>query len=695
MSKKFINKTIEDLGLDNSLKIFYDFNDYSGSYINSIELGESNYSGNIVNHNTNFTGQSSGSGFFNGQYIEIENTSGIASENATILFSQQKTGTSNGVIFSHMDANGPSGWEIGINEANKYYFKNHVNGSPTHSTLPSYLHDKNICAFTIGEFGFGELFRLNFEKPQLSNSVDELFQETTPESQIVYHQFDTQSFNVLSHSVSNGSSWRIGSGEFLYEGYIDYFMYFDQKLNDDQLRKIVHSMHSDYTITPEVSGTISGSVTGYAISGTEVSGEVGKPWVSTGQRDKTGYYTYESGIELTGCVGISGIVYVPYTGISEISGTNQIGQTIYREVHNLSNIFEITGGFTSTGLSNYESSGDYWHFSGNSGTFKGLSSTGPNDTIFGITGFDIVTVTGYTSGQKFEQYTTGSTSGKLYDVYTKSGIREPDINYLATGEEIVYGSNTNPEYFADSISLIDQSNEEYFYEIVYDVDESETINNSSPISLNTKYNKLTSRLTGIFDPHYMNYAVNGVSSFTGLARLSKNEYNFPLINIESGFFVSGSEVFPEVNLEQQDNALYDIIHSGDKDNLVIDDVADYSNRPFTDFDFANADVFLNGVKLYSGIDYIDNGGFYPINNSIQVTGVYFTYPKYSGAQSFTGYSEDPITLDHAAINPNSYFTFYNGIRQPQSNIIAHARSADLISGTLINIINQKIYTKSK
>jgi len=695
MSKKFINKTVEDLGLVNNLKIFYDFNDYSGSYINSIASGESIYSGSIINYDANFTGQNSGSGFFDGQYIEIQNTSGIPSENATILFSHQKTGVSNGVIFSHMDPNGPSGWEIGINEANKYYFKNYVDGSPNYVTLPSYLYDKNICALTIGEFGYGELYRLNYEKPQIRAGVDTIFEEDTPESRIVYHGFDTEKFNVLQHSISNGSTWRVGSGEFAYQGYLDFFVYFNQKLNDDQLRRIAHSMHADYSVNPEVSGVVSGAVTGYAITASGVSGEVGKPWVSTGQKIQSGYYTYESGIEQTGCVGVSGVVYVPYTGISGISGTNQIGQNIYKEVHNLSNIFEITGGVTSTGLLNYKSSGPYWNFSGNSGTLRGASAVGPADTIFGITGFEIVTVTGYVSGQQFEQYTTGSTTGLLYNTYTKSGIREPDINYLISGKTISYGSNTNPEYYADSISLIDQSNEQYFYEILYDVDESETVNNFAANSLNTKYNKFTSRMTGSVDPHYLNYAINGISYFTGSAALSKDQYNFPLIDITSGFFATGLQVFSEIILDQQDYVLYDVIRSGDKNHLTINSLSDYSSSPFVGFDFAGADVFLNGVKLYSGIDYIDSGGFYPINISTGVTGLYFTYPKYSGVQSFTGYSEDPITLNHENINPNSYLSFYNGVRQPRSNLIVHARHADLISGTLINIIKDTIYTKSK
>ena len=47
MSVNLINKTINDLGID-SLEIFYDFSSYSGGFINSIESGNSLYSGEII-----------------------------------------------------------------------------------------------------------------------------------------------------------------------------------------------------------------------------------------------------------------------------------------------------------------------------------------------------------------------------------------------------------------------------------------------------------------------------------------------------------------------------------------------------------------------------------------------------------------------------------------------------------------------
>jgi hypothetical protein len=693
MSKKLINKTIESLNLSGSLKIFYDFEDYSGSYLNSVEYGDPQYSGNIINYNTGFTGQSSGSGFFDGQYISIENTSGITSESATIFFSQRKTGVSNGTIFSHLDEGGPSGWEVGINDANKLYYKNYVNGSPNYQTLDDYMYDQNVCAFTITEFGFGKIYRLNYEKKIERTLVQKFKPSQTPEGQIQYYDLDRKSFNVLGHSISNGNDWRLGSGEFAYQGYLDNFLYFDRNLNEDQIRKLSFSLYADYNVIPPVSGVLTGKITGYEYTASGVSGIVGNSVIVTGTGYNSGYWTYESGIPLTGCVGVSGVVYAPLTGTSGISGTKTVGTTIYRQINNLSKRFTLSGAVESTGLSNYSSSGSYWHFSGNSGTLNGDSAVGPSGTIFGITGFNTVTITGgYATGFPILLTTLSGNSGLLYNVYSGTPLRAPNKNYRISGERIQYTSSLNPEYYANAISLLSNQNEDYFYEILYDADEFQDLNQLTKNVNYSKYNKITPIIKENKDNHYLNFAINGVSQFTGLLTYSKNQFNFPTFNVDTGFHGLKQRIYTETELDQNDQNIYDIIYSGEKNHFHVTGLDQYAARPFASFDFENADVFLNGVKLYSGIDYIDSGGFYPINTSTGVVGLYFTYPEYSGAQSFTGIGNSGIEINHDAINPNSYMAFYNGIRQPKDNIIAHARYSDLIDATIIQKSNNLLYT---
>lgn len=689
MSEAFLQKTIEDLQLTGRLKIFYDFDNYSGDHINSVGYGDAEYSGQIINYDSNFTGQSSGSGFFDGQYISINNSSGITSESATIIFSQRKTGVSNGVIYGDLDDHGPSGWEVGINSANKLYFKNYINGSPNYVMLESYLSDQNLCALSLSENGHGRLYRLNYEKPIEKSITSQFIVDDNPERNITYYDFDSVEFNHLPHTISNGSDWKIGSGEFLYQGYLDKFLYFDINLNEYQLEKLCLGIYGDYSIQPAVSGVASGSITGYEIIESGVSGEVGNPSIPTGTGYRSGYYTYTSGVPQTGSVGVSGFVYIPKTGIDLNEEGDQ--EVIYKKIYNLAEIFNIEGDVQTTGLSNYHSSGDYWHFSGNSGTFNGNSAVGPVDTIFGITGFDTVTLTGYISGYEDELFATGINSGIIYNLYTQSGLYSPDEYYQISGERFIFDDNPNPEYYANAISLIDESNEEYFYEIIYDAYENQKLNQVSKNYFNPKYNKLIPVLKNVLSNNEVNFVINGVSQMTGELTFGKDHFNFNTYDVSNGYYTSGGYVYTKDTIESNDNSLYDAIPSGDKDLLEINDLSEYNNIPFVNFDFHEKDVFLNGVKQYSGIDYIDNGGFYPINNAVQTTGLYFTYPKYSGAYHFTGYGTNSIKIELNSINPNSYCSFYNGIRQPKNNIIAHAASSDLITGTVTNNSNEFIY----
>lgn len=691
MSNQFINKTINDLNLSGNLKIFYDFNDYSGSYINTVGLADPEYSGEIINYNSDFTGQASGSGFFNNQYISIKNSDQITSEAATIIFSQRKTGISNGVIYGDLDEHGPSGWEVGINAANKLYFKNYINGSPNYVMLESYLSDQNLCALTLTENGNGTLHRLNYEKQVKNSPTRSFIVNNNPENNVVYYDSDKAEFNHLPHTISNGTNWKIGSGEFLYKGYLDNFLYFDRSLNDYQIRKIFLSMYGDYSINPPVSGIVSGLITGYEVTASGVSGEVGKPFIITGTGYNSGYYTYNSGVPKTGSVSISGFVYIPKTGVEQISGTQQVAQTVYKKVHNLSNIFSIDGSVTPTGLSDYYSSGSYWEFSGSSGTFKGQSAIGPADTIFGITGFETVTLTGYESGYGSTLVTTGSRTGLLYNVYSKSGLYAPDRYYRISGETLQFNRDPNPEYYANAISLIDESTEEYFYEIIYDALEYQDLNEKSKPYNSPKYNRFIPIIKQRSDNHSLNFAINGVSQFTGDLTFGKTQFNFSTYNVATGFNVVNDAVYTEDIIELNDALIYDLVNSGNKNAFEVTGLNQYLSRPFTSFDFENQDVFLNGVKLYSGIDYIDNGGFYPINNSTGTLGLYFTYPKYSGAYSFTGHGYTGITIEHDGINPDSFCAFYNGVRQSRDNIIPHARYSDLIDGTTTQQSNNLLY----
>lgn len=693
MSNFLINQTVEELGIS-SLKIYYDFENCSGQVIESIPSGNSNYSGEIINYNNNFTGSSSGSGFFDGQYILINNTEDIISESATIIFSQKKTGSSNGVIFSHLDKNGPSGWEVGINEANNFYFKHFVNGTAQYDFLDCYMADQNMCAVSVAQDGRCKLHRLNFAKRPVRGETDRFLSENDLLISPQFFETDYSSFSMDRHTISNGSEWRVGSGEFLYRGYLDKFLYFDQELADDQIRQFMNSFYSDIQYIPEVSGTISGEITGYNKIVTPVTGFLGNVYSGSGEIQKSGNFTYEKSIPQTGTVGISGEIYIPYKNLDSVTGTDQVGQGLYRKVVNLTYSFDATGGSQEDYLRDFESSGSYWHFSGNSGTFSGNSAIGAVGEIFGITGFETVTVTGYTSGYKNSGQSLTQKTGVLYNEYSYQPLYSPTSNYLVS-EGFYSGdrSEPNPLYFPNEMSLLAQVEEESFYEILYDIYDANKINYYTKPQQDSFFREnFTFYIEDLANPHQLQVAINGVSQTTGIVNLYKNEFNLPKFNIDNGFYLTGSKVLTTKNLNESDDIIYDITYSGDKQKIKIESTDDYTGAPFTNFNLESGEIFFNGIKIYSGIDFVDNGGFYPSGNITGMTGVYFSYPSYKDSVSFTGMGEQPITIQHEEMMPDGFVVFRNGVRQRSNMIIQHAKNSDLISGTKVLNRGNKFFT---
>lgn len=683
MSVSLINKTINDLQVS-GLQIFYDFNSYSngGTVINSIASGDAAYSGEIIGADTSFTGNSSGSGYFTNQYIDIKNTTGIVEEGFTILFSQEKTGVGPGVIYSDMDDGGPSGCEIGIAASNKLYFKNYINGTPTYTTMDNTPCDKNIYGVSVDSFGLASLYRLSFALPETRSFIYQFANSATGDT-VKYYNVESKSTTVPQHTISNGSNWRIGSGEFPYKGYMDYFLYFNQSLGSDLVRRLSRAIYSDYAIVPEVTGTTTGAITGYSFTMTGVSGIVGTSNYISGSGTQSGSYTYQSGVAKTGAVGLSGVVYRPFSGITSVTGSEVIGQQLYKKTTNLAFQFSISGTESRGPLTRYESSGSYWHFSGNSGTYNGVSASGAPGTLFGITGFEMVTITGYVTGLSLPLLGHSGNSGVLYSGFSSSALRTTGNSYIGTGSYISGGKNEDESYYPRALSLIGETNPEYFYEITFDASGSTSLNKESSISQNRTYEKNIASMTGATTEATTNVSLNGVSLFTGSPVYSKSIYNLPQVDIVSGFMTSGIQILTEISLASTDSIIYDNVESGSKDSLTITNTSQYSSAPFAGFDLTESQVFFNGVKIYSGINYVNAGGFTPSGSVTGATGVYFTYPNYSGSSTITGSGGAPISVDHSAITPNGYVSFFNGVRQPFGAVIEHARDSDLLSGTIL------------
>jgi len=697
MSVLGVNYELNSAGIS-GLQIFYDFTSFSDGFncIDSVASGNPQYSGEIINASADFRDNRAGSGFFTDQHIEIQNVSGITNSNCTIFFSQEKTGIGAGTLFSSFDQ--PSGFELGINDANKFYYKNIISGSLNYVTLESYPADKNLYAFTMSNNGGGSLYRLNFRAPQqtpfavdFANANNLTDNRRAPK----YYNFTSKNFTVPQYTVSQGDSWKIGSGEFLYQGYMDYFLYFNSVLGEDALRSIARSIHAEVQEVDAATGFISGITTGYNIGQQDVSGIIGSEIYISGSGTPEGNYFFPSGNPVTGTVGISGEIFVPQQEITGIEGSDLASQTIYRRVHNLSFTHTMMDGMDVSTLEDFHSSGSYWNFRDNSGIFRGEFGEGPVGNLFGITGFEVVTQSGAKVGLSFPILEASGVSGAIYNNPTFEALTGASSTYTGTGAYIDLASDADPSYYANALSLMGPPDPLFVYELFYDISGQQNLNTPAINNFNSTYAKHTAFMTGALGLSGVNLAINGVTDMTGKVTFGKNDINFPVYTINSGFDINTAEIFTHLILAQSDSLVFDNVPPGSRENLRISSLAQYASAPFAEITETNNQIFFNGVKLISGIDYTFAGGFRPQGDNLQATGLYFTVPQYTGdpaLQTASGFLTEPISVFAPSITPYGYVVYFNGIRQPITNIIEHASRSDLITGTDVNAVSGITYT---
>lgn len=141
-----------------SLQYYYNLNglptgnwqisyDFAGS---NPHVGNSGYypslSGKIVNLGNNFSGNRR---IFNGNgYVQTQNVTGDLTD-WTMLFSFEKTGVSDGVLFSNFSSGSAnSGFAIGVNSANKIYLESYDENGPTIIEHGAILSNRNAVAIT-------------------------------------------------------------------------------------------------------------------------------------------------------------------------------------------------------------------------------------------------------------------------------------------------------------------------------------------------------------------------------------------------------------------------------------------------------------------------------------------------------------------------------------------------------------------
>ena len=289
-----INYFISETDISDSLRVFYAF-ESGREYIPSIPTGNPIYSGQITN--TGVFWSKPGSGLFSGSWVTINKT-GIGSDYWTNLLSFESAATGKQLLISTLE-NG-SGYEVGLNDAHKLYFRAQNNGINTYATSNINLSSKNLISVAY-----------------LTNNVE-----------IGYYNFNSKSFESESFgqdfgSVRNDNKFVIGSG---FTGYMDYFLNFNSFHNTDVLTQVA----SGWAFIPtgfiyETQNVCTTGITGFSTISTIQTGFVsysGSITQSDGQSDFSEAFPVATAIASgTGILGtgyftsgITGIQCVIYTG---------------------------------------------------------------------------------------------------------------------------------------------------------------------------------------------------------------------------------------------------------------------------------------------------------------------------------------------------------------------------------------------
>jgi hypothetical protein len=271
-----INYFINEVGVSDLVRFFYTF-ESGQTHVPSISGGIPLYSG-LINGDTGVFWSKPGSGLFSGTYLTVTET-GLGSEYFTNLFSFELVNTGKQLLISTLE-NG-SGYEIGLNDAQKLYFRGQSNGANVYATSNINLSSKNLISI-----GY------------LTNNVELGYYNFNSKS------FETESFNQDFGLIRNDNKFVIGSG---FTGYIDYFVNFNLLVGADSLSQLASGwafIPTGYTYETETVCT--DRITGYGQVPYVTTGFVGfsgQVLSSNGANDFTGAFPITAtGYQVTGIV---------------------------------------------------------------------------------------------------------------------------------------------------------------------------------------------------------------------------------------------------------------------------------------------------------------------------------------------------------------------------------------------------------
>lgn len=299
-----LNYFLDLINFDKSLyKVHYSFSTPSGLSIENIASGYSQMSG-ALNATGNFYTYPNTGNFDSGQYITIQNSTGLISNNWSHVFVYNKTNTGKCILFdSFLTGNPLSGYQIGINDSNRIFFESYNNNNQFTKTSNLILGKNNILGVSKADS------IINYYL------YDHNLDQVLTDSKVISNQYiNSSSKGIIGNSINNFNFAESGA----YSGQMAHYIYFSDALTPFSFRYIVSGLFTNISQTNLVTGYSVNQITGYFSGFTGVTGIVGFQNVITGSGidpfDTGNYIEYFASSGITGFL-TSGIYINPLTGL--------------------------------------------------------------------------------------------------------------------------------------------------------------------------------------------------------------------------------------------------------------------------------------------------------------------------------------------------------------------------------------------
>ena len=608
-----------------------------------------------INENTpnSFTG-TIGSGNFEDAYVEINNSSDYFNAPCSFIFSLDKKNREPVSIFNNIqnvETTG-SGYAFGMNAANNIWFKTFDKNQPTiRSSNFASVAKHNLWALSVND----------------SSLSIRLFDPHTTGFESTGFLLDR---NVLQNQV--GLNCQLGSGEYNSKYFLDYFVAISGNISDTALYDLCQNSYQEYFYNDDVSGAIvdpvsnSGVATGNQVLDIPSGTGIMYKNVFSGYVENTKTFVTSTGQPLTGGVPnlVSGETII-YSSVS--SNIEPFNDTLYvsdglisQSPHVFYETFFSDGTESGPQITGWSGSGESINVKFSGEVYVASGATGFTDSRFTVSGV---------TGDSGTYLLSGASSGVRGDFPNKYNLS--DLVFLGTS-----GSGNDIGEFA----LLEDPT-------VFNKTLNRGMNNapgSLASSLSFTFPDGKSYLSG--DRFSGAIQMNGATQYQGLPNRYLDEFRATQIKITGGnYYITGNVI---VSRQMVNMSYYSLYDSQSILNKAFDIITGTGWITAANVSPNDSQVYLNGQKIYSGIDYQSIGGTFTVISSANhrtdisgTSGLLFGYDNYSGYVSNTGI--ELHSLYDQSFPRNGFMYYLNGIRAHPSDCAQYSKLNSFLTGVEI------------